>query len=199
MGMFDTVQVHAGIIKNLLSNDEDVISYLNSCEESEGSQYLSFQTKSLDNFLDLYTLKEDKCLYKTLCKWVNDDPSHETSEVKTNRTVIIDFYDYFKTEKHFISLEIQMTVIDGELSEMHVTKLDKEPIALHELRDKHNRLKYLYKENTWEMKVYRFFQKVEWKLWKLFGRLNRYSEFKQWLVQRAEQKLNNAITDQFSL
>jgi predicted SnoaL-like aldol condensation-catalyzing enzyme len=199
MGMFDTVQVHAGIIKNLLSNDEDVISYLNSYEESEGSQYLSFQTKSLDNFLDLYTLKEDKCLYKTLCKWVNDDPSHETSEVKTNRTAIVDFYDYFKTEKHFISLEIQMTVIDGELSEMHVTKLDKEPIALHDLRGKHNRLQYEYKETTWEMKVYRLLQKVEWKMWRLFRRVDKYSEFKQWLSQRAEQKLKNAATDQFSL
>lgn len=197
--MFDTVQVHADIIKNLLSNDEDVIGYLNSCEENEGSQYLSFQTKSLDNFLDLYTLKEDKCLYKTSCKWVNDDPSHETSEVKTNSTVIVDFYDYFKTEKHFIALEIQMTVIDGELSEMHVTKLDKEPIALHDLRGKHNRLQYEYKETTWEMKVYRFLQKVEWKMWRLFRRIDKYSEFKQWLSQRAEQKLKNAVTDQFSL
>lgn len=188
MGMFDTIQIHVSILKNLLP-DEDVTGYLHSCEKSEGAQYFSFQTKSLDNFLDLYTLKEDGCLYKTSCKWGDNDTSHETLEVKTNLTSIVDFYDYFKTEKHFVSLEINMQMLDGKLSEIHVTKLDKQPIELHNLKHKYARLQSEYKESTWEMRVYRGLQKIEWKMWRFFKDINKYSKIKTWLTDRAKEKL----------
>jgi predicted SnoaL-like aldol condensation-catalyzing enzyme len=194
MGMFDTIQVHASVLKDLI-DDEDIIGRLNSPEEKEEPEYFSFQTKSLDSFLDVYTLKEDKWLYKTACQFVGGDPEYESSEVKTNTTAIVDFYDYFHTEKYYVSLEIQMTVIDGQLSEMHVTKLDKEPIEVNKLRHKHARLQYEYKESTWEMKVYRFLQKIEWKMWRLFRRVDKYSNLKQWLTQRADAKLTKATKE----
>lgn len=195
MGMFDTVRVHISILRNLIPDELDILDYLKAWDDSWECEYFSFQTKSLDNFLDVYTLKEDKCLYKIRCQYMDDDPAYESSEVKTDTTAVIDFYDYFKTENHFISLEIQMTVVDGQLSEMHVTKLDKEPIEINKLKHKYARLQYEYKESTWEMKVYRFLQKIEWKMWRLFRNVDKYSKIKAWLTDRAEAKLTQATKE----
>lgn len=209
MGMFDNFYVSKNKIVPLIQDQSDILDYLN---EDTSNNYFYFQTKSLDNSLINYYLEEDGKLFseKYHPDYDSDDDWHfpvdfslsalekrvedkrrERKKVFDKYTGEIEFYDYFDTEEHQVALEFKFIVIDGQLSEGRVIKLER--VSLEDIRkrdkifeEERNRV-----EATFEMKLFRLLQKIEWKIdrWK-YPLSSRYFKFKEYLRKRAGKKAN---------
>lgn len=205
MGLFDNFYVNKSEITKLISDQKDILDYLN--QESD-ENYFYFQTKSLENALFSYYLEEDGKLF--LDKYHPDDGyqfpvdfnlsdlekraeyiNSKRKKVFDNYTGEIEFYDYFDTEEHQVALEFKFIVIDGTLSESRVIKLERVPLEDIKKRDKLFEEERNRVEATFEMKLFRFLQNVEWKInrWK-HPFSWRYFKFKEYLRKRAGEKAN---------
>ena len=145
MGMFDNVHCDYPLPapKELIDLNIDV-------------QNLSYQTKSLENLLDLYTITEDgKLIYRNVKReWVDDDDaflkgyfkevSHTLEEV--NYHGILEFYTYESIDlgdkELSFSLDFEGKFIDGIMVEVNVVDFYTEDTT-----ENRESLKELLKQN----------------------------------------------------
>lgn len=205
MGMFDNFYVSKNKIIPLIQDQSDILDYLH---EDINNNYFYFQTKSLENALFSYYLEEDGKLF--LESHHPDDDWYfpvnlslsaiekniekkkcESKKVFDNHTGEIEFYDYFDTKEHRVALEFKFIIIHGELSESHLLKLERVSLEDIKKRDKIFEEERTRVEATFEMKLFRFLQKLEWKFNRLTYSLSRkYYQFKDLLKKRAGEKAN---------
>jgi hypothetical protein len=199
MGMFDNFLVHKSIIDPLLKDQGNLCEFLEKHSERfsefEGERaYYYFQTKDLENALFSYYVKEDKFLYLEKGGYLHaawklpfekEEQKQEKQPVqilRENLTTSVYFYDYFETDKDSVELEFKAIFIDGKLDSIFVEKLEKESLEIVEARNKKNQENWAKIEATWEMKVFRFLQNIEFKLYR-FSRF--YGKLKEKLRKQA--------------
>ena len=120
MGMFDEIMVPKGYLRSLLDKENEKLLDKNHL----------FQTKDLDNLMDLYKVYR-QYLYK---KDRSAHPFEEWEKVKKN--VTIRFYDYLKNEKgDEYELECEFTFKNGKVDKkeliqfrLHTSKEERETI-----------------------------------------------------------------------
>ena len=109
-----------------------------------------WQTKDLDNMLDLYTLEEDGQIYHRKTDWVEDKNSptgytpSEGELEKYERTGEIIFYNFIMGKAYDHWLEFKATVWKGDVKEIELVEYKKE--------DNEERKKYV-KQMTESMDV----------------------------------------------
>lgn len=188
MGMFDTMLVHESLLRGLFNEEANNKDILDALKDENG--YCDFQTKDLENSLSTFKLKEDGKLYLHKYLWLKE--GEEQKDTLTHVTSYVEFYNYFNTDKEQIHINLNMHIVEGELREMRIDTVEREDLEVVELRAKRNRLFWELRETFWEMRVFRFLQRIEWrvnKIWyKCVGR--SYHNLTRWLSDRANQKAN---------
>jgi hypothetical protein len=183
MGMFDTILIHKTLIDSLLEKE-----WRSSLESEE--DYYHFQTKCLENFLWTYFIEADKQIYANKHSYLEETDKPKEAKTKENITAEVFFYDGFITETEEIWLEFKATIIRGQLEEISIQ--DCKRIGLEVLKERSKVAEEWRKkrEELWEMKVFRFFQNLEWKLSKIYKKLFglKYFKFKNWLKDQADKK-----------
>lgn len=200
--MYDNFLVHKSVIDPLLEDQGNLKNFLEKHSERfsdfGGEQdYYYFQTKDLENSLFSYYVKEDNFLYVERGGFLHaawkfpfgekeqeeklEEPK-KTEIVRENLTTCVYFYDYFQTDKDSVELEFKAIFINGELDSICVEKLEKESLEIVEARNKKNQEDWNKIEATWQMKLFRFLQNIEFKVYK-FTRF--YSNFKTKLHKQA--------------
>ena len=118
MGMFDDINC-----KYALPMPADPQGYTGS---------VNFQTKSLDNALDKFEIREDGTLWKLNVTYeTTDDPMwpfniKDTHWVPHNITQTIEIHDYISSNKKGLdySIEYQITIIDGKVQKVDLTRFE---------------------------------------------------------------------------
>ena len=154
MGMFDEIVVPKGYLRSLLDKED---------EKLLGKNHL-FQTKDLDNLMDLYKVYR-QYLYK---KNRGAQPFEEWEKVKKN--VTIRFYDYLQDKKgdeH--ELECEFTFKNGkvdkkELIQFRLQTSKEEREAIDKMWDTEQKILDTYRTTSIKYKFYarleRRFQKM---------------------------------------
>ena len=159
-------------------------------------EYYYFQTKDLDNFLHYFYLQEDKKLmveessYSFIDKDSGEAPKPKVLKEDT-RTADVVFYDIFPTQTEQVWLELKATIIRGEVSEIKISKIEKESLEDIAIQNKKAQEWRDQRETLWQMKVFRFLQTIEWKLNRIFYRFFKrfYDQFMSYLRSEIDKKM----------
>jgi len=92
-----------------------------------------WQTKSLENMLDKYSIEEDGQVYRNKTDWIEDEksptgyvPTEDSQLEKFERTAEIDFYQIFLGEENDYWVEFRCTVLKGEVQGIEELSYKKE-------------------------------------------------------------------------
>lgn len=182
MGMFDTVLVKDSLIENLI--DPKLVPFFrgNCCDEDG---YYSFQTKDLDNFLNTYIIKDDRKVYlKSYLKEeeiINEDIKFEPV------TAYVHFYDCFDTETHNIFYTFKAHIVEGVVDSISVHSIEQYCLVEVNKRNEEMRRKFALRDKTWEMRLFRFLQDIEYSKFMRFFR-SKYYAFREYLRKSADKK-----------
>jgi hypothetical protein len=196
--MFDTVLVKRELIAPLV--EQDVLQALDR-DLFEG--LLNFQTKDLENALFTYKIEEDKKLMIQRYNWVEDPDSRFGMKAEDQKyewdtqTTEIKFYDWLgPVGDHDIFITFKAIVIRGEVQEIVLHELKKDPVELLKKRNKYYEERRKNINATFEWKLLKFIQDVEWKIYKFLRPLTkRYDDFKSFLRKRYEQRYPDEMFD----
>ena len=148
MGMFDEIMVPKGYLRSLLNKEDEKLLDKNH----------TFQTKDLDNLMDLYKIYR-QYLYK---KKKEALPFEEWEKVKKN--VTIRFYDHLQNKKgDAYGLECAFTFKNGkvdkkELVSFCVESTKKESEETQKMWDTEQKIFDSYRDSSLK---YRFFSRME--------------------------------------
>ena len=148
MGMFDEIMVPKGYLRSLLNKEDEKL-----LDKSH-----TFQTKDLDNLMDLYKIYR-QYLYK---KKRESLPFEEWEKVKKN--VTIRFYDHLQNKKgDAYGLECAFTFKNGkvdkkELVSFCVESTKKESEETQKMWDTEQKIFDSYRDSSLK---YRFFSRME--------------------------------------
>jgi hypothetical protein len=182
MGMFDTILVKASLMEHII-NPDYLSSFKESCLHENG--YYSFQTKDLDNFLNTYYFEDDRKVY--LRRYSYSEEEFDSNVTFERVTAYVHFYDSFQTETHHIFYTFKAHLVEGEIKSINVHCIEQDCLfEMNEKAEEHKR-KYAFMESTWEMKLFRLLQYIEYNRFGYSIR-RKYENFKTYLRESAEKK-----------
>lgn len=178
MGMFDTVLVAEELIHESLKDVEEAKHFISF------KGYYNFQTKDLDNCLDVFFIQSDGSfvLEEQEQKWIEGDknakfpnnlghmePVGEPTYTPYTKPAYIRFYDFYNTDTDAVSIEFVAHVKDGKLVEpiklkrLEKTNLEQQAIATKKSREKWNKI-----TSTWEWRLATFLFDARYKVKRFF-------------------------------
>tara|TARA_B100000676_G_C18084135_1_gene853629 strand:- start:1034 stop:1603 length:570 start_codon:yes stop_codon:yes gene_type:complete len=158
MGMFDGIVCEYELP---LPEDMGELSEINWNE-------FEFQTKSLDNTLDKYTIEDDGQIYKeeTKQKWVDDEEHPNTGYIeivqdgieKSYFTGELIFYTWIPEEEYDYYIEFKTLFWKGELKEIERLSWDKKDNS--QRKKEEQKFEELHEKFIKQIKEQSFFKKV---------------------------------------
>tara|TARA_R110001583_G_scaffold125125_3_gene276614 strand:- start:8051 stop:8629 length:579 start_codon:yes stop_codon:yes gene_type:complete len=148
MGMFDEIMVPKGYLKSLLNKEDEKLLEKNHL----------FQTKDLDNLMDLYKVHR-QYLYK---KKKEALPFEEWEKLKKN--AVIRFHDYLTNKDHDeYSIEFQFSFKNGKVDKKELLKFTlestkKESEETQKMWDTEQKIFGSYRDHSLK---YRLFSRME--------------------------------------
>ena len=191
--MFDTLLVHKSIILPLLEGEE----LLKKEWRADMEGYLHFQTKDLENFLWLYRIGEDHKVWREVHKYTEDPECkfgmrHERlpDESCEKLNAYINFYDMVRhIGEDEVWIEFQGHILNGQLAEVSLVKLEKTNMAAKEAEMREHQLRWDKIRSTYSWRVFSAIREIEWKVRRLFRpAFNKYENFLNKLRQNAENQ-----------
>ena len=157
MGMFDFLNVNKQVLENVLKDQWK--PYIH-----QDDTYYDFQTKDLENALFNYYIEADNELY--IETYAMDDACKLSKQPRRNEplTQCVSFYDVFDTPTHRVILTLQAKIIDGCMHEVFVESAQETCLKEIQANTERNKRKWDVQEATWEMRVFRCMQNIEWKI-----------------------------------
>jgi hypothetical protein len=151
MGMFDEIIVPKSYLKGLLKKKDEKLLNANH----------TFQTKDLDNVMDLYKIYRQR-LHKL-------DRNNKTKKYKwaiVNDNVDINFYDYVKDKKgDAYSIEFEFIFKNGRLDKKSLVSLKlettkKQRDSIDKMWDTEQEIFNFYRENSIKYRMFSFLEKI---------------------------------------
>jgi len=200
MGMFDTLRVHKSLLSKLVEENKLELKY----EED----YYDFQTKDLENLLELYFLEENKKLIlleqkyklipeeersnKPFAPYMEEDG--EPVRVESTFTGYIQFYDFYDTDVERIFVTFRAHVVDGNLNEdIEVLNIERMDLRAQAEQAKEARKFWDAVHDTWQWQVLKYIRSVKWFCWKHIGR--RFQKLEEYLDVKSRERASKIAPD----
>jgi hypothetical protein len=151
MGMFDEIKVPRSYLKGLLNKKDERLLERDHV----------FQTKDLDNVMDLYKIYRQR-----LYKLDRSNSQIKDKWVVINDNVDINFYDNAKDEKgDEYSIEFEFTFKYGRLDKKSLVSLErgttkKQRDSIDKMWDTEQGIFNFYRENSIKYRVFSFLEKI---------------------------------------
>lgn len=156
--MFDNFCVHKQVLDDILRDEW-------KAHITQDDQYYLFQTKDLENALFSYYIESDYELLTETFEWDNSDHKvKKQSRRNEPLTQCVSFYDVFETNTHQVMLTLYAKIIDGNMHEVSIKSVEQTCLKEIQARNERNARKWDHQESTWEMRVFRCMQSIEWKI-----------------------------------
>ncbi len=191
--MFDTLLIHKSIIFPLLDGEE----LLKENWRADVEGYLHFQTKDLENFMWLYRVGEDHKVWREVHEYIEDPECkfgmrHERlpDERCEKLNAYVNFYDMVRhIGEDEVWIEFEGHILNGQLAEVSLVKLEKTNMADQEAKIKEQQLRWDKIRSTYSWRAFSAISNFEWKLRRLVRPVfNKYENFLKKLRDHAESQ-----------
>ena len=195
MGLFDTIICeHPLPLPELDELDVKEIKQSLGVEGDVNWKTVEWQTKSLENVLDTYTIEDDGQVYRAKTEWVEDEnspggyvPTEDSELEKYEGTTEIDFYQAFLGESNDYWLEFKCVVFKGEVKEMDLIEFKREDNA--ERKEMQEKLKQAFVSTRTPNKNSKIYKAYRFCIVKPLGLLRAISNFVTNMTLRVERWL----------